>query len=80
MKNINHRDIRLIFEDLVIIDTTICYELPMPKFILRRNRLFQKARTIFDNHQKARVAYSEILIANLEDIEVVTATIEVSHG
>lgn len=70
MKNINNRNIRLISENLTAYDTTINCELPLPKFIHdNQGKFFQKVKTIFESGQ-SRVTYSEVLVANLSNIEV----------
>jgi hypothetical protein len=75
MNNINHRNIRLISEDLTAYDTTIACELPLPKFIndTKKGRLFQKVKTIFESGQ-SRVTYSEVLVTSLSSVEVVSAS------
>lgn len=71
MKNINHRNIRLISENLTAYDTTISCELPLPKFILdTKGKLFQKAKTIFEPGHESRTTYSEVLVTNLSNVEV----------
>ena len=71
MKNINHRSIRLISEDLTAYDTTISCELPLPKYVLdTKGKLFQKTKTIFETGI-SRVTYSEVLVTNLSSVEVV---------
>lgn len=78
MKNINHRNIRLLYEGLTAYDTAISCELPLPKFILdTKGKLFQKAKTIFESGQ-SRTIYSEILVVNLSNVEVVTDAIDVA--
>lgn len=70
MKNINHRNIKLIAEDLTAYDTTISCELPLPKFILdTKGRLFQKTKTIFESGS-SRTTFSEVLVTNLSSVEV----------
>ncbi|MEG3899785.1 MULTISPECIES: hypothetical protein [unclassified Microcoleus] len=70
MQNINHRNIRLISEDLTAYNTTIACELPLPKFMLdTKGKLFQKTKTIFESGQ-SRVTYSEVLVTNLSSVEV----------
>ena len=77
MKNINHRDIRLIREDLTPYDTIIDCQLPLPKFILdHRGRLFQKNRTIFESGQ-SKVVYSEAIATNLTSVEIAGSAIEI---
>jgi hypothetical protein len=81
MKNINHRNIRLISEDLTAYDTTINCELPMPKFVVsRQGKLFQKTKTIFEPGQESRVTYSEILVTNLSNVEVVSAPVDAKYS
>ncbi len=74
MENINHRNIRLLHENLTIYDTTIVCELSMPKFIFdnKKGKLFQQVKTIFESGQ-SRVTYSEVLVTNLSSVEVVSA-------
>lgn len=70
MKNINHRNIQLISEDLTAYNTTISCERLLPKFILdTKGKLFQKAKTIFESGQ-SRVTYSEVLVTSLSNVEV----------
>jgi hypothetical protein len=75
MNNINHRNIRLISEDLTAYDITIACELPLPEFIndTKKGRLFQKAKAIFESSQ-SRVTYSEVLVTSLSSVEVVSAS------
>lgn len=76
MKNINHRNIRLISEDLSAYDTTIrCENYCLPERLLdtRKGKLFQKVKTIFEESGNSRVIYSEVLIRSLSSVEVVTA-------
>jgi hypothetical protein len=77
MENINHRNIRLIPENLEPYNTTISCELPLPKFILdSKGKLFKKVKTIFESGQ-SRVTYSEELVTALSSIEVVAEAIDV---
>jgi hypothetical protein len=70
MKKINHRNIRLISEDLLVYDTEIICEQLLPQFIIDwRNKLFKKTKTIFESGE-SRVTYSEILVTNLFEVEV----------
>lgn len=79
MRNIKHRNIQLLAENLTAYDTAISCELPMPKFILdTRGRLFQKNKTIFEPSGQSRVAYSEVAVTNLSSVEVVAVAIDVS--
>ena len=75
MNNINHRNVRLISEDLTAYDTTIACELRLPEFIndTKKGKLFQKAKTIFESGQ-SRVTYSEVLVTSLSSVEVVSAS------
>lgn len=71
MKNINHRNIQLLYENLIPYNTAIECELPMPKFILdTKGKLFQKAKTIHEADSPSRVLYSEVLVTNLSSVEV----------
>ncbi|TAG93124.1 MAG: hypothetical protein EAZ18_13065 [Oscillatoriales cyanobacterium] len=70
MKSINHRQIRLIREDLTAYDTTIECDIPLPKFIIDSNGgLFLKNRTIFESGQ-SKVVYSQALATFLPNVEV----------
>lgn len=71
MPNINHRNVRLISEDLTAYDTTISCELPMPKYIgiSKKGKLFQKTKTIFESGQ-SRVTCFEVLVTELSNVEV----------
>ena len=74
-KNTNLRNIRLIREDLTAHDTTIEYELPLPKFIIdSKGELFQKNKAILES-EHSRVVYSQALAAFLPSIEVVAVSI-----
>lgn len=77
MNNINHRNIRLISEDLTAYDTTIACELP-PKFIndTKKGKLFQKNKVIFESGQ-SRVTYFEVGVVALSSVEVVAEAIDV---
>jgi len=76
--NINHRNIRLISENLAAYDTTIACELPMPKFILdSKGKLFEKSKVIFESRQ-SRVTYFEVGVIALSSVEVVAEAIDVS--
>ena len=78
MKNINHRNIRLICENLTIRDTVISYRLPLPKFILDdKGRLFLKNKAIFEAGQEVRTGYSETSVTVLSNIEISGSAIEV---
>lgn len=77
MKNINHRNIRLIFESLRQYDTAITHPLPMPQYIYHHGQLFKKAKTIFEDGQST-VSYVEMPLVALSSIEAVSA-IEVHH-
>lgn len=82
MKNINHQNIRLYYDigdNPAIYDTTITCDLPMPKYIVDdKGKLFQKNRTIFELGQESRVAYSEVGVTVLSNVEVVIEAIDVS--
>jgi hypothetical protein len=70
MKTINHRQIRLIREDLTAYDTTIECDIPLPKFIIDdKGGLFLKNRTIFESGQ-SKVVYSQALATFLPIVEV----------
>jgi hypothetical protein len=70
MKNTNHRNIQLVYENLKIYDTTISCKLPLPKFLDdNQGNLFQKQKTIFEGGH-SRVLYSEVLVTNLSNVEV----------
>jgi hypothetical protein len=78
MKNINHRNIQLISENLKVYNTTIGCELPMPKFILdSKGKLFQKNKVIFESEQ-SRVTYLEVGVVALSSVEVVAEAIDVN--
>lgn len=83
MKNINHRNIRLISENLTAYDTTISCELPLPKYIgiSNKGKLFSKVKTIFESGQ-SRVTYSEVLVTELSSVEVpvVPMSVDVNHS
>ena len=69
MKTINHRQIRLIREDLTAYDTTIECDIPLPRFIIDNNGgLFLKNRTIFESGQ-SKVVYSQALATFLPTVE-----------
>jgi len=77
MRNINHRNIQLISENLKVYNTTISCELPMPKFILdSKGKLFQKNKVIFESGQ-SRVTYFEVGVVALSSVEVVAEAIDV---
>lgn len=79
MKNISHRSIRLIREDLTAYDTTINCELPMPKFILdSKGKLFAKNRTIFEPGKSNLISYSETPVTVLSNVEVISVDAEYS--
>lgn len=74
-KNTNLRNIRLIREDLTAYDTTIEYELPLPRFIVdNKGGLFQRNKVIFESGE-SRVVYSQALAAFLPSIEVIAVSI-----
>lgn len=77
MKNINHRNIQLIPENLQVCNAVIQCELPMPKFILDScsGKLFQKNKTIFEPGQQSRVAYSEVPVVALSSVELVAEAV-----
>lgn len=80
MKNINHRNIQLLRENLTAYNTIIACELPLPKFILNsEGKLFEKVRTVYESGQ-SRVAYSEVPITNLSSVEVVSAPVDAKHS
>lgn len=78
MRNINHRNIQLLHENLTSYNTTIECDLPMPKFILDKGRLFQKQKTIFESGGQSRVLYAEVSVINLSSVEVVAEAIDVA--
>lgn len=76
MKTTNHRNIRLIREDLTPYDTVIDCDIPLPKFIIdNKGALFLKNRTIFESGE-SRVVYSQTLATALTSVEVVAQPIE----
>jgi len=78
MKNINHRCIQLIPENLQPYNTVVQCELPMPRHILdSKGKLFQKNRTIHEPGQQSRVSYYEIPVVALSSVEVVAEAIDV---
>lgn len=77
MKTTNHRNIRLIHEDLTAYDTIVDCDIPLPKFIVdSKGSLFLKNRTIFESGE-SRVVYSQTLATSLTSVEVVSQPIEV---
>ena len=80
MKSINHRNIRLIREDLTAYDTTVECELPLPKFFLDIDGgVFLKNKTIFESGQ-SRVVYSQLLVHYLPSMEVVAPPVDAKHS
>lgn len=76
MKSINHRNIRLIREDLTAYDTTVECELPLPKHLLDVDgRVFIKNRVIFEAGQ-SRVVYSQLLVHYLPLMEIVASPVD----
>ncbi len=77
MKNINHKNIRLIREDLTTYDTIIECELPLPKHLLDADGgVFLKNRTVFKSGQSI-VVYSQLLVHYLPLMEVVAHPVDV---
>lgn len=71
MKNTNHRNIQLVYENLRVYDTTISCELPLPKFLSdKQGKLFQKQKTLFKEGGQPRVLYSEVPVTSLSNVEV----------
>lgn len=76
MKSINHRNIRLIREDLTAYDTIIDCELPLPKHLLDVDGgVFLKNRTVFESGQ-SRVVYSQLVVHYLPLMEIVTPPVD----
>lgn len=81
MKNINHRNVQLLYENLTPHNTVIECELPMPKFILdTKGKLFQKAKTIHETSEPSRVLYSEVAVVNLLSVEVAAVPVEAQYS
>jgi len=77
MKNINHRNIRLIYENLTPYDTVISSQRVLPEFILDyRGGLFQKNKTIFESGE-SMTTYSEVSVTVLSNVEVTGSAIDV---